>query len=262
MKILNKYKMVLSIGLALIITVSANSSIVSATERVGVGVSDDFRDNWLRDVEEFADTIINELGWYEGYFTDTAIASEWQEETYSGTDDEDADFCQLSLLLAHGHPTAYLSYIEFSYDAYFDDTDTIRLGYATPSDTGYNIWAFFITCYLLRNPSYPSWSDALDGTHMMLGFTNSPNIVVSDTWGDATELAYRLIGLDGEEDYDQENVQNSFFNTYVQDDGIHGNNYARILAENSSVANNDWIDSYSSQITVDNSYTIIDCYIP
>ncbi|MEM4522825.1 MAG: hypothetical protein QW738_06415 [Nitrososphaeria archaeon] len=86
---------------------------------------------------------------------------------------------------------------------------------------------------------------------MLLGFKNSPTIVN----GDIPELAKRLTGTGG---FPKEKIQDAFFHTFVDSD--HPNNIARIVAENTSVADNDIIDNFNEQIPVDGTKIIITCW--
>ena len=168
-----------------------------------------------------------------------------------GKDNNYADYTELSLILGHScRIDEDLIGIGFGKDRGCARPEEVRLGYKSPDNYGYAIWSFIIQCEVLKDTSYPYWLNALTGLHMLLGFKNSPTIAP----GDLEELAHRLTGTGG---YIKESVQYAFFHTYVDADGTHNNNIARILAENSDVADNDFIDSFPSQTPVDASKLVI-----
>ena len=130
--------------------------------------------------------------------------------------------------------------------------DSVRLGYSSLDGYGFNIWWSIIECEVFNNADYADWFASMKGTHMLLGFENSPTILSTDL----TELANRLTGSGG---YDKDRVQDAFFYTYVDWDGNHNANFARILAENAGVADNDHIDAFTRQ-TATHSQISIDCH--
>lgn len=213
----------------------------------GAGVTTEFDDPFYDDAcEAFIDTIGEYTGWHIYWLSHWPYSFCWREESDGGMDDVYADNCELALLLAHGVGEGTATAIRFSEDDLIVDPNTVRLGYASPDGSGRNIWTFFIVCELFKDGSHDVWANSLAGAHMLLGFKNSPNI----TNFDVRELAYRLTGTGG---FSQQNVQWSFFCTYVDTDGIHDANVARILAENAQVADNDMIDSFDPQVPVDSS---------
>jgi hypothetical protein len=130
----------------------------------------------------------------------------------------------------------------------------MELGYATSGSSGKSIWAFISSCKLLKDTSYPSWQEALKGTHMLLGYKS--NAVGSPP--DMEHLADRLTGMNG---FPKEKMGDAYFHTYVASDGIHDNNWCRIIAEDDEVYNNDWIDFYYPVITIDSTKVIYDCHL-
>ncbi|MBC7091774.1 MAG: hypothetical protein H5T50_07720, partial [Nitrososphaeria archaeon] len=134
------------------------------------------------------------------------------------------------------------------------------LGYQSPDSKGKAIWTVIIQCSILHDENSThagvgGWLQTLCGLHMFLGFKNSPCISPSDF----SELAYRITGTGG---YPKESIKNAFFHTFVKDDSVHKNNIARIIAEDSNVADHDTIDSWNSMIYVDNVKVIYACWIP
>ena len=247
-----KYRIV-SLLVVLVLALAAPSSAFAWDGMAAV--TSDFGSAFYDDALEFLDVIITYSGCDYTYGSHNPYATWWKEESSGGVDDTYADDAVLSLLFAHGSDNNgqwTVTQIAFPSGGWIDDPNTVRLGYDSPDDDGINIWNFFITCTLFKDTSYPSWAYALTGTHMLLGFKNSPTISSSDL----EELAHRLTGSGG---YSQQNVQDSFFATFVEDDGTHDNNIGRILAENTSVADNDEIDSFVSQTTVDATKLCITC---
>lgn len=119
----------------------------------------------------------------------------------------------------------------------------VRLGYQSPYNKGEAILAFIIQCKLLHDDQgnqlgVDGWMQILTGIHMLLDFKNSPTIVN----GDIPELAKRLMGTGG---FPKERVQDAFLHTFV--DNNHPNNIARIVAENTFVADNDNIDNFTNK---------------
>ncbi len=68
--------------------------------------------------------------------------------------------------------------------------------------------------------------------------------------GDLEELAYRLTGQGG---YSQETVLSAFFHTFVDGTESHRDVIARAIAEDTSVASYDEIDSFTTEITIDST---------
>jgi hypothetical protein len=130
---------------------------------------------------------------------------------------------------------------------------TVRLGYASPDSYGYSIWWFLLECELLNDTDYTSWYNSMTGIHMILSFVNTPNIASTDL----TELAYRLTGTGG---FNRTTIKDSFSNTFVDWDGVHNDNIARIIGENSQVIDNDYLNSFSSQVSVDAGKYVVSCY--
>ena len=238
-------------------TIGATGMSVSAAD-FGIGLSEDFSMTYYsRDAQVFVDILEEELNWSTAFATEYALRGLWKEETFNGFDNMGADNCKLALEMAHGDATGSVTEIIFTDSNLDDPADSVRLGYLSPDNYGFNIWSFFISCSLFKDTSYPSWSNALQGTHMMLGFASSAVWGASSEWGDLQELADRFLGLEGEEDFDKQNIQHSFWDTYVSDDGFRGNNIGRILAEDDDVIDDDWIDSYDTQIAHDQYYIIL-----
>jgi hypothetical protein len=197
-------------------------------------------------------TIDNYPSWDKYFVSNSPIPAWWKEESSGGIDNHEADYTQLSLMEGHNHDLGGgLIGVGFGSLGYAGPSD-VRLGYVSPDNYGYAIWWFVIECSVFKDSSYPSWLSTLTGVHMLLGFKIDATVCSTDL----RELANRLTGSGG---YTKETVQNAFFHTYVDQDGIHNNNIARILAENADVANNDKIDSFNSQTPVDATKLIITC---
>ncbi len=81
---------------------------------------------------------------------------------------------------------------------------------------------------------------------MLLSFKNEMVWV----YGDLQELGYRLTGTGG---FSQEIVLNAFFHTFVDSSEEHINVIARAIAEDTSIANNDDIDSFTEETTIDST---------
>jgi len=220
----------------------------------GVGLANDFGGVWWTDAQGFANIIDNYPNWNIYFLSNSPYPTWWKEESYGGMDNYMADYIQLSLILGHSADLGGgLIGVGFGTLGY-TSPNAVRLGYMSPDNYGYAIWWFIIECSVFKDSSYPSWLYTLTGVHMLLGFKNDAVILSTDL----RELANRLTGSGG---YSNETVQYAFFHTYVDLDGTHNNNIARILAENTDVANNDKIDSFNSLTPVDATKIIITCSI-
>lgn len=200
------------------------------------------------DAVDFSTVIDSYTGWDDSLTSYTPYASWLKEESEYGYDDSYFDANELSLLVAHGNDNYgswTITQIVFPYGGNLDDPDTVRLGYDSPDSDGENIWSFFITCNLFKNASYPYWLNSLTGTHMLLSF-KTVSVWVD---GDLEELDHRLTGTGG---FSQETVLDAFFHTFV-DGGDHQEVTARAIAEDTSVASYDEIDSFTAQITIDST---------
>ncbi len=215
-------------------------------------MNDDFDGDFWPDAKGFANIIDQYAGWNKYFLTHNPYPYMWKEESSGGQDDDYADYTELSLIEGHsaglGGGIVGIGFGTHGYAA----PSAVRLGYKSPDNYGYAIWTFIIQCEVLKGSSYPQWLNSLKGLHMFLGF-KSPAAITNY---DLRELAQRLTGTGG---YSQERVQDAFFHTYVDDDGTHDNNVARILAENWSVANNDYIDSFNARTPVDDVKLVITC---
>jgi hypothetical protein len=240
---------IITIILVVLSALSLSPGVVLAYDE-GVCLANDWTGNWWTDAQGFANVIDAYSGWNNYYTSNDPYPSWWKEESASGADNYYADYCELSLIQGHSASSGSTKYIGFGSRGYASAND-VRLGYESPDDYGYNIWSFIIECSLFNDANYVAWAGALTGTHMLLGFKNDPWISTTDL----TELANRLTGSGG---YSQQNVQWAFFDTYVCGDGLHYDNIARILAENASVADYDYLNSFSTQITVDSTKIVIE----
>jgi hypothetical protein len=241
---------IIVIALILIIPTSATNA-----EDLCVAVTSDFD---FDDPQEFVDIFVYE-GWNDFAISNNPTKSWWMEEASGGADNYYADYCELSFLGAHGfdgnNHELDETMIAFpgSYPSdWITDPDTVRMGYVSPDSFGCNIWNYISACRLLKDTSYPSWASILKGTHMLLGYKSDAYGVVPNY--ELEQMANRLFGLSG---YSQESIQNAYFHTYVN--AQHQLNICRILAENNTVASYDYIDSYTTQITVDGTYSVITC---
>jgi len=243
------------------------SMVTNSSNFVGAacGFSDDVDDVWFNAVKTFVEIIDAYQDWSAVFVKDYPDVGPYlmTEEVYGGHDDLYADLVELFLLLAHGTILCYANDGCVTI-VYFNESwvapEQVKLGYKSPDGFGYNIWAFILSCGLLRDDSddvvgVSAWSNTLAGTHMILGFANSAGIVNVDL----PELAYRLTGTGG---YPKQRVQDAFFSTFVKYDEIHKDNIARIIAEDSYVADNDLIDDFNRYVEVDNVKYIITCQIP
>jgi len=240
-----KYKFIALFLVPILALMTGGKAVLAWDE--GVTVSSDFDNIYYEDAVDFSTTIDAYSGWSSYLLSHNPVPSWYQEESYGGIDDDRADYTELSLLVCHGAS----GQIAFP-SGWIDDPDEVRLGYSSPDSEGYNIWQFFIVCNLFGNSYYSDWLSSLTGTHMLLGFSSTA--VISNV--DLDELAHRLTGTGG---YSQQTIQDAYFATYVVDDGCHDDNICRILAENTSVADNDDIDTFTYQITVDSTKVIITC---
>jgi hypothetical protein len=239
---------------------------------VGAATTLSFQDNWFDDVEGFADYIDNYANWNKGFSTAQEAYTCWFEEDGTPYSDDDyADHVELMLILGHGDfylypggPTIY-TYIQLPHELPFSlntgeilsaEVNNISLGYESESGDQ-NIWFFAISCSLLRDNynCYEDWLEVLNGTHMMLGFKS--DVGMHDH--DLRELADRFMSEVGGS-YSYQKIQDAFFSTYVSRDRLeHYDNIGRILAENSSVADVDYLYSYVAETTVDATKYIITC---
>ena len=90
---------------------------------------------------------------------------------------------------------------------------------------------------------------------MVMGFVPMAQLYANDL----QELSYYLTGTGGKAKL---NIQNAFFNTYLRDPGGKSNhllNVGRILAQNSDVADNDYIDFFNPQISTGGTQIVITC---
>ncbi|MDD5289456.1 MAG: fibronectin type III domain-containing protein, partial [Dehalococcoidales bacterium] len=165
----------------------------------------------------------------------------WQEESSNGIDNQKADNTELSLILAHGNS---IGVVGFGPGKNPTGPDPVRLGYVSPDSYGRSIWWFIIECEIFNDGYNSGWLNTLAGNHLLLGFKNSPIIGGNDF----SELANRLTGTSP---YQKETIQNAFSHTYVDSGDYHDDNIARIIAESTNVADNDQIDSFEIQTTVD-----------
>lgn len=216
----------------------------------GVACNNNFDSNFWSETQVFANIIDSYPGWNKYFLTHDPYPYMWKEESSGGSDNNYADYTELSLIVGHSaNLSGGLIGIGFGTRGYARPNE-VRLGYKSPDNYGYAIWTFVIQCSVLADSSYPSWLYSLTGLHMFLGFKTQATITPSDL----RELAYRLTGTGG---YSKEKVQYAFFHTFVDRDGIHNNNVARILAENSNVADGDYIDIFDTQTPVDNVKLVI-----
>jgi hypothetical protein len=193
-----------------------------------------------------------DAGWNQHFVSYNPSPSWWKEESSGGYDNSYADYTELSLTLAHS--VSYGGHIVAGFGGQtYALPSTIRLGYASPDAYGYCIWWFALECSLLNDTDYTSWYDSMTGIHMILGFVNDASV----TNIDMTELANRLNGTGG---FNRTTIKDSFFYTFVDWDGIHNDNVARIIGENSQVLDNDYLNSFSSQVSVDASKYVVSCY--
>ena len=235
--------------------------IVFATVVVGVGsayawdelvcLASDFGDAFWTDAQGFANTIDTYPGWNNFQTSHDPQATWWKEESSGGIDNQKADYTELSLIQAHGPA---VNVIGSGPDAGQAPPSTVRLGYTSPDNFGYSIWSFIIECERFKDAWYQSYFQCLTGTHMLLGFKSTATILSTDL----RELANRLTGTGG---YAKQLVKWAYFDTYVCADGDHNNNQARIIAENDSVASNDYIDSFDTQTPVDSTKVVYTCYL-
>ena len=226
--------------------------------------SNDTNDTWFNATKQFIEIIDSYQGWSTLFLRDYPDVGPymWTEEAYGGHDNNYADLVELSLVLGHG--CIVYSGQEGTTAIGFADKgcatpDHIRLGYKSPGNSGWAIWTFIIQCSVLENDTstvdgVSAWLPTLTGIHMVLGFASEA--VISNT--DLPELAYRLTGTGG---YPKESIQDAFFNTFVKSDEVHINNIARIIAENDDAANDDYIDTFSMYIIVDDIKLVITSYI-
>jgi hypothetical protein len=228
--------------LIFILLLILNPSIALAWDE-GVTVASDWEQGWKDDADDFAAIIDSYPGWNNASWAHDPFATWWQEESSGGIDNQKADNVTLSLILSHSYGGEPVE-IGFGPGGH-TGPDPVRLGYDSPDDYGKNIWCFLIECELFNDDDYSCWYDSMTGTHMLLGFKNSPMIVP----GDFKELAECLTGTGEFEE--KETIQYAFFQTYVKDDALHDDNIARILAQNEDVADNDYIDTFDAEITVD-----------
>ena len=222
-------------------------------KNLGAVVANDWPDEYYDDVQNFADTLSNSQGWNQSFISHDPSETWWKEESSSGADNSWADNTELSLI--HSHSAlggGNIIYLGFGTGHGTASPFEVKLGYTSPDSTGYNIWNFAIECETLNDNSYNSWYAALNGEHMMLGFKTDAYLTTAAT--DMQTLANYLTGTGGKA---KKNIQNSFFSTFVVRDGIHDNNICRILAEDTSVADNDSIDFFNPQISVDSTKTVI-----
>jgi hypothetical protein len=221
---------------------------------LGVAITSDFDAIAFGDATNFADILRDEQGWTQYFVSHNPSGTWWQEESSGGTDNDKADYCELTYLGAHGQDNdGAWDVTKIQFPGGYVESNTVKLGYASPDSNGKSIWAFISSCKLLKDTSYTSWKELLQGTHMLLGYKT--NAVGSAP--DMENLAKRLTGSDG---FSKENIQDAYFNNYV-DEGMHAPNWCRIIAENDDVADYDWIDYYYPIISVDSTKVIIDCHL-
>jgi hypothetical protein len=212
----------------------------------------EFYDELWEDVQDFHDIVDGYVDWDSGFVEDEPYASWWEE---SGSDDTYADAVELCLFLGHmlrlepSNDTA----MYFSPNGYVEASE-VQLGY--DDYNGYNIWFFAITCELLTD-DYSAYADWLlsifDGTHMMLSFESEAAMYIHDLSEMADRFMYLLY-------YPQETIQDAFFSTYVSiDQECHYYNKGRVIAEDDDVADDDYLNSYDAEITVDSTKYVINC---
>ncbi|AIG98575.1 MULTISPECIES: DUF6345 domain-containing protein [Archaeoglobus] len=219
-----------------------------------VAFSEDPEDVWFNSVSQFVEIISSEPTWVQHFLNDYPNVGPymWTEEE-KGNDNFYADYTELSLVLGHGVVVVYpdgtkKSAIGFA-DRGYALPDDIRLGYASPDGFGYSVWTFIIQCSVLGDEYVDDWLQTLQGVHMVLGFASTATISNADF----PELAYRLTGTGG---YTREKVESAFFSTFLKSDGVHDDNRARIIAENSEVLDNDYLNSFE-RVPVDGSKIIV-----
>ncbi|MEM1986113.1 MAG: DUF6345 domain-containing protein [Nitrososphaeria archaeon] len=223
---------------------------------------DDYNDFWYNQVDSFLNIIDSYPNWNKLFSRDYPNVGPYMyvEEANNGLDDSYADKVEISIILGHTAVVLvngnYYTAIGFGAGKGAAIPQQVRLGYQSPDNKGEAIWAFIIQCELLHDDQgnqigVGGWTQTLTGLHMLLGFKNSPAIVN----GDIPELAKRLTGTGG---FPKEKVQDAFFHTFVDSD--HPNNIARIVAESTSVVDNDVIDNFNEQIPVDGTKIIITCW--
>lgn len=246
----------LSISLAIILVITTGSSLVFAdfAGEVGVAVTDGFSEGYYDDACEFAEIIDdNVYNWsieFESYDPDETW---YQEEDSGGIDYNYADDAELILLIAHGITANTPTGINFESNGSLDDPDTVRLGYESEDPyQGECLWFYSITCQLLDDSSYSYWLDSLEGMHMMLSFKSNASFHNAD----CERTAHRLTGTGG---YSQESMSSAFISVFINLDATHQYNIARVIAEDSDVFDDDYIDDYDKYITVNSTkhvYTI------
>ena len=247
-----KFKQIYSaIFISVALIIFSTSPVLADDE--GVALASDWTASWYWDLQAFSDIIDSYSGWNEYFISWDPIAEWWQEESDGGDDDSYADYTELSLIQSHSVDLGDgLIGVGFGPSEY-TGPDEVRLGYASPDDSGYNIFWFVMECSVLQTDSYGEWKAILAGTNMMIGFKN--DAVLTDA--DLEELACRLTGTGG---YSKRKVKSAFSYTYMTEDGTHNDNIGRLIGENSTVLSDDYVDVYDSDVTVDSSKTISTLY--
>ena len=245
MKRTKKQKWFISLCMALLLTFTTGASLISA-EEVGGAAATDVDNVFYVDVSYFVERINAEPGW------DVSMKSHspelfWIEE---GTDLGYFDSSEMTMYYAHGDPNDTPTSVSFNSSERLYDPSTVRLGYQSNNGYGDNIWFFAIVCHMLNNDSYSYWLDSLTGTHMIL---SSRDTIYYQTT-DARDMAYRMRGEGG---FTQESISSAYISEYVTIDGVHDNNVLRVIAENITVFDYDYLDSCTSQITVDSSKSVL-----
>lgn len=183
--------LIVSLMVALL-SVLANSTVAFAWDE-DVGLSNEWSEDWWADAQGFATTIDAYTGWNEYFISNDPLPTWWQEESSGGMDNWKADFTELSVMEGHSVDLdSGLIGVGFGTEG-STGPSSVRLGYSSPDSYGYNIWWFIIECEVFKDTSYPSWMSSLTGTHMLLGFENSPTITSTDL----REMANRLTGSGG-----------------------------------------------------------------
>jgi hypothetical protein len=231
---------------------------------VGALATSDFQDNWEDDLEGFINAVDGYANWNIGFTLSLYPYPSWFEEDGTPYSDDDyADKTELTLIEGHGgfdydiSIPSFWTYIDLEGNGTLSaEENNISLGYESESGDQ-NIWFFAISCSILRDNynCYADWLSILNGTHMMLGFKSDGGIHDHDL----RELADRFMSEVGGS-YSYQKIQDAFFSTYVSRDmQVHYDNICRILAENSSVADVDYLFSYVAETTVDATKYIITC---
>jgi hypothetical protein len=243
------------IGILVIALLYSTGTALAYDVGAAMTFSEDPSDVWYNSVKQFVKIISSEPAWFQHFLRDYPRVGPymWTEEEKGGDDNDYADWTEISLVLGHGCVVVYPDGTKKSAIGFADKgcaiPDDIRLGYSSPDGFGYSVWTFIVQCSILEDEYVDDWLQTLQGVHMVLGFASTATISNADF----PELAYRLTGTGG---YSKEKVESAFFSTFLKADGVHDNNKARIIAENSEILENDYLDSFR-RVPVDGEKIIV-----